>query len=676
MAKREVNIKLNVDAKKAVKSTEDVNKGFKKVDKSAGKAKESVGGFSQGLDTVGGGLSAAAAGAGKLLTSFKAIILSPVGLVIAAIAAALFAVKTAFESSEAGQNKFNKYMGILGALLGNLMDLLADFGEMIIEAFENPQQSIKDLAKSIKENITNRLDGLMELIPQLGKAIKQLFSGDFVEAGKTAMNAVAKVGLGVDDLSGKIKKATKASKEFLAEQVKEGKLAAKVAEMRAKADIIERKLLVEKSILQSKIAQLRLKARQEDQFSAKERRAALMEAQDFENTLLDKTTEYLTLRAEAQTLENTFSRSNKENLDKEATAIAAVNNQIAVRANVARALQRELNTIAGQIKTQNSQEASAIAKIAKAEKTKADALQKASDAKEVLRLKEEELEKASGIRKIEAEIELKLLRAELGLEDPNATFEEKEEDFAKKLEALEAQFQLEQEVKATNQEKESATEAEIRAQKELDIEKHEAKIKAIQDGRISSIKLAETEAAEHKSYLRKLEQQQAVTGAQDMLGNLSQILGEGSAEAKAVALAQATISGIQGVQAAFTSGSAIPIVGMVMGPVAAGLAAAVAAKNISSIASAKTGAKRGGNGGGGGSFSAPKINTPRMPQGSAASPEINTEAVFSTQNLEGSGVESLGSGRGNSQQRVVILESDITAKQNRVSTIESESQIG
>ena len=31
MAKREVNIKLNVDAKKAVKSTEDVNKGFKKV---------------------------------------------------------------------------------------------------------------------------------------------------------------------------------------------------------------------------------------------------------------------------------------------------------------------------------------------------------------------------------------------------------------------------------------------------------------------------------------------------------------------------------------------------------------------------------------------------------------------------------------------------------------------
>ena len=93
--------------------------------------------------------------------------------------------------------------------------------------------------------------------------------------------------------------------------------------MRAKADIIERKLVVERSKLQSKIAQLRLKARKEEEFSAAERREALLEAQELEDTLLDKETEALELRKNAQILENTFSRTDKANKDKEAAAIAA-----------------------------------------------------------------------------------------------------------------------------------------------------------------------------------------------------------------------------------------------------------------------------------------------------------------------------------------------------------------
>jgi hypothetical protein len=62
-------------------------------------------------------------------------------------------------------------MGVIGAITGNLMDLLADFGEKVIEVFENPKQAIEDFAKLIKENIVNRFEGLTELIPQLGKAI-------------------------------------------------------------------------------------------------------------------------------------------------------------------------------------------------------------------------------------------------------------------------------------------------------------------------------------------------------------------------------------------------------------------------------------------------------------------------------------------------------------------------
>jgi len=41
-------------------------------------------------------------------------------------------------------------MGVIGALTGNLVDLLADLGEKIISVFENPKQALKDFTKTIK----------------------------------------------------------------------------------------------------------------------------------------------------------------------------------------------------------------------------------------------------------------------------------------------------------------------------------------------------------------------------------------------------------------------------------------------------------------------------------------------------------------------------------------------
>jgi hypothetical protein len=286
---------------------------------------------------------------GKVANSFTtlkgAIAASGIGLLALAVAA----VGAAFTSSEEGQNKFAKLMGVIGAVTGNFVDLLADLGEKIIKTFENPKKAVEDFSKLIKDNIVNRFEGLTELIPQLGEAINLLFKGQFSAAGKVAADAVGKVGLGVENITDKIGGAIEKTKEFAAEQAKEARQAAKVADMRAKADKIDRDLIVSRSKLESQIAGLRLKARQEDQFSAAERRAALLKAQELENTLLDSETKALVLRRDAQILENTFSRTNKENLTKEAQARAAVNNQVAARAGVARELQRELNAINGQI---------------------------------------------------------------------------------------------------------------------------------------------------------------------------------------------------------------------------------------------------------------------------------------------------------------------------------------
>ena len=192
--------------------------------------------------------------------------------------------------------------------------------------------------------------------------------------------------------------------------------------MRAKADKIERKLIVDRSKLESEIAQLRLKARQEDKFSAEERKAALVEAQELENQLLDKETEYLVLRRDAQQLENTFSRTNKENLTKEAESIAAVNRQVANRANVQRQLQRELNTINNQIEADR--------------KALADEKQKDIEAREEKeRLRQAEIDKINKdieLQKENEKAETKLQKIELEkerkikeLEDLKATEEEK-----------------------------------------------------------------------------------------------------------------------------------------------------------------------------------------------------------------------------------------------------------
>ena len=68
--------------------------------------------------------------------------------------------------------------------------------------------------------------------------------------------------------------------------------------------------------------------------------------------MLDAETGYLKLRADAQTLENTFSRTNKENKVKEAEAIAALSQVETKRFTEQRALQRELNKITRELESE------------------------------------------------------------------------------------------------------------------------------------------------------------------------------------------------------------------------------------------------------------------------------------------------------------------------------------
>jgi len=301
------------------------------------------------LDKLLGGLPAQLLSGIKGLRSmaggFKTLRAAIISTGIGALVVGLASLTAALTSSEEGQNRLNKIMGVLGSVVDNVMDKVADLGELIIDAFQNPRESLEAFGQLLFNQVFNRVEGLIMLIPSLGKALQQVFQGDFVAAGETVVNATGKIMYGVNNMTQVIKDAGSAIQEFGQEVASEANQAAKVADMRAKADKLDRKLLVERAQIEAQIAEQRLKARQEDQFGAEERKAALVEAQRLEDILLGKELKSLELRRDAQTLENTFARSNKENLDKEASAIAAVNQLTVRRLSTQRQTQRELNRV-------------------------------------------------------------------------------------------------------------------------------------------------------------------------------------------------------------------------------------------------------------------------------------------------------------------------------------------
>lgn len=368
---QDVNINIKVKGGDKVKG--DIKQTTEDLDGLKGAASGAFGQLDALLGGIPSKLQAGIKGLGGMTKGFKSMKVAIASTGIGLLVIALGSLAAAFSSSEEGQNKFNKLMGIIGSVTDNFVDLLADLGEKLIAAFENPQKAISDFAGLIKDNIVNRFEGLVELVPKLGQAIGLLFEGKFGEAGKVAADAVGKVALGMESVTDSVAGAVEAAQDFAAELEADAAGAAKVADMRAKADKVERDLLVARAKQEAEIAELKLRSRQEDEFTAEERKAALVEAQALEDDLLAKEVEFLQLRADAQVLENTFARSNKENLDKEAEALAAVEQVTTRRLTAQRATQRELTRVNREIERNAEAERKAAEATEKAEQKKRDA---------------------------------------------------------------------------------------------------------------------------------------------------------------------------------------------------------------------------------------------------------------------------------------------------------------
>jgi len=310
-----VYLKVDVDTKEAEKNVDDLNDGLNET-------KTGVGDVANAADSMTGGFIGKFKGVlssvKKGIGAFKSLRVAIAATGLGALVIAIGAVITAFKSSEEGQNKFAKLMGIIGAVTGNFVDLIADLGENIISAFENPKEAISSFANMLKENIVNRFEGLVKLVPRLGEAIGLLFQGKFKKAGKVATDAVGQVVLGVENVTDKVKDATAAVGEFIQENIKEAEVAANIADMRAKADKAERQLILDRAKADRERAELLDKAVDKENYTAEQRIAFLEEAAAIEEAITQQEIEAARLRFEAKRQENELSKSTKEDKDEEA----------------------------------------------------------------------------------------------------------------------------------------------------------------------------------------------------------------------------------------------------------------------------------------------------------------------------------------------------------------------
>jgi len=226
MAQEEVKITFTIDGiEKEVKSVEELQKEMNKLGKETKKvAQENTvlakgkKAFQEFKDTIKG----ATAGFKGLGGAIKA---TGLGLLVTVLAS----VVEYFRSSEEGSRKLAIAMETLGVITNKISEFFQTLGGYIVDAFTNPKEALMSFVNLLKENIINRFEGLLELVPKLGEAISLLFQGKFKAAGKVAADAVGKVVLGVEDVTDKVGGAVDAVVEFGKTVVAEVKEAVAVA---------------------------------------------------------------------------------------------------------------------------------------------------------------------------------------------------------------------------------------------------------------------------------------------------------------------------------------------------------------------------------------------------------------------------------------------------------------
>jgi hypothetical protein len=621
---QKVVIDLDVNTSKGVQQVNELNKSISNTNKEVSTVGDSSKQLTSSLDSVSGGAVSAfknlKSGLTTAVSGFNSLKVAIIGTGIGALIIAILAVKQAFTSSEEGQNKFAKIMGVIGSVVGNLSDILSDLGMKIISAFENPKQALIDFKNLIKENIQNRFQAIIDTLGFLGSAFKKVFSGDFsgaLEDAKKAGSSYIDVLTGVKDTLGKVSKATS---DFANELKKEAKIAGQIADQRAKADKVERALIVERAKANRDRAELLDKAAQKEKFNASERIGFLEEAARIDEEITNKEINAAKLRLQAKQAENALANSTKADLDEEANLKARLIDLETQRLT-------KQKTVSAQIVSARREEAAELKAIKDEEDT---------------RIKEKEDKRIADDK---AKLDKEIAEAK-ALSDLKNQIRDSEAVTEDERRALEIQKTIEHydNLIALATEQGLATEA-------------------LEQAKVNALNKFNQANSKNQINWEKLTQSEKTRVVSQGLNNLTSILGEESAAGKAAAIANATISTYQSATDSYKSLSGIPIIGPALGFAAAGAAIVGGITNVKKIVSTKVPNSSGG-GGSAPSISGSSASAPSIP------PAFNVVGASGTNQL----ADAIG---GQAQQpiKAFVVSNDVTSAQSMDRNIVSGASI-
>ena len=267
--------------KALLKEIQALDTQLKDTDAKVGQFQRNVGNYGSAFEDVAGNLGVVGQTAGRAVGGVRALgvafkaALGPIGLIIAAIGLVVGSLQAFFTSSEEGQNALRRLQAIGTVVFDNLQDILENLGKYLFDLFSKPVETLKAFGNAIKENLTNRLVGILEFLPQIAKSIGLLFQGEFQKAGQVALDAVAKVSLGVADFTEKAQKGfgnvVNGLKDIISETQREIEVQQKLSTIQDNLDKRQREVLVQNAKLQQQVADARNKAAQADKFSNEER---------------------------------------------------------------------------------------------------------------------------------------------------------------------------------------------------------------------------------------------------------------------------------------------------------------------------------------------------------------------------------------------------------------------
>ena len=539
--------------KEATDAAGDYSGALSVIDKSTGGAASALIGLSSGLGKAGKGF--------KTLDGI--LKLSLLGIIVTGV----LALSAAFTRSEEGQEKFQRGMAAINAIVNQVLDGFASLGQTIIDAVTNPMAAIEKLGKGIAKFISNPFK----------------FTKEVIDDAKSSV-----IG-------------------FIAETTKEVLAMDKVTKARQKAHHIERDLMTERAEANREISDIRLQAEDRENKSATERIALLRKAQQLEEDITAKEIVAKQLLIDAQELEMEQGLNTIQAKDKLAKLQAELINLDTKKLRSQRLLQTQITTAVREEQAIKDKAAAEAQKVIDDNKAKAD--------KKIEDDKAAELKRLEGIKEVQKTFE------ELQAEEAAITEEEKAQ-----LDADRAIAELDK-LNATEEQK-----AKIVAYWNGQIEKGRDKDAANDEARDKSVANAKMDIAKQSMAL------------------IGQIAGEGSAIGKAMAIGQATISGVEGVQNAFTTANKSPItVGFPAYPfIQAGLAGAFSAVQIAKIASTKADGK--------GAAASPRVS------GAAAAAVPSMPPEFTT--VGASDTNQLASAIGQQEPvRAFVVSNDVTTAQ-------------